>query len=219
MSITHSLKSCCCASILATLTLSACGVASGPTTTEQRNVDNFHSVDLRGSATMDILVGPTASLSLVGNAQVLSGIKTRVQEGMLIIENERRWFWQGGSGRTEIRLTTPTLNSVALNGAGNISINGVNGDALALVVQGAGNLEASGKVETLTARTNGAGNMDLARLVAGAATVSLNGAGNMDVNATKSLDATVNGVGSIDYLGKPQDVKTSINGVGSISPK
>ena len=65
---------------------------------------------------------------------------------------------------------------------------------------------------------NGAGDMDLSRLESTDATVVVNGAGSMDVNATGTLVATVNGVGSIDYYGKPAGLTTTINGVGSISP-
>jgi hypothetical protein len=38
------------------------------------------------------------------------------------------------------------------------------------------------------------------------------------VQASERLDATVNGVGNVEYLGKPRDLKTAIHGVGSIEP-
>jgi Putative auto-transporter adhesin, head GIN domain len=66
---------------------------------------------------------------------------------------------------------------------------------------------------------NGAGKMDLSQLEAVSALVTANGAGSIDVNSTGSLDATVNGVGTINYYGKPAKVTTAINGVGSISPR
>jgi hypothetical protein len=66
---------------------------------------------------------------------------------------------------------------------------------------------------------DGAGSLDLSRLEAVSATVTVNGAGSIEVNATGSLVATVNGVGSINYYGKPSKVTTAINGVGSISPR
>jgi hypothetical protein len=200
------------------LSLGACGSVAGPTTTEQRGVDGFHAIDLRGVATMDILVGPAASMSLTGDANSLATLKTRVQEGTLILETQRGWFAKGNS-HLQIRLTTPALDAVALNGAGDITVNGLQGGPLVLVVQGAGNLEASGAVDVLTARTNGAGNLDLSHLDAREATVAVNGAGNIEVNASQKLDATVNGVGSITYAGKPKDLVSAIHGVGSISPK
>jgi Putative auto-transporter adhesin, head GIN domain len=198
--------------------LAGCAGPMGPPVTQQRGVDAFHSVDLRAVGTVDILVGPPASLSLTADAKTLEDLDVHVQAGMLIIDEHRHWSWFGRSGQLQIRLTAPALNSIALNGAGALTVNGLNGGPLALVVQGAGNIEASGNVDILTARINGAGNMDLARVEAREATVSVNGAGSLEVNATESLDATLNGVGSINYDGNPKNLTTSINGVGSISP-
>ena len=45
----------------------------------------------------------------------------------------------------------------------------------------------------------------------------MNGAGRLLVHATHSLDAKLNGVGSIRYVGEPVSLRTEINGVGSIS--
>jgi hypothetical protein len=198
--------------------LAGCSAQMGPPVTQQRGVDAFHSVDLRAVGTVDILVGPPASLSVTADAQTLEDLDIHVQAGMLIIDQHSHWSWFGRSGQLQIRLTAPSLKAVALNGAGELTVNGLNGGPLALVVQGAGNIDASGRVDILTARINGAGNMDLSRVEAREATVSVNGAGSLEVNATESLDATVNGVGSINYAGKPQNLTTSINGVGSISP-
>ena len=64
-------------------------------------------------------------------------------------------------------------------GAGHISITGLAGGATSLVLSGAGDLEASGNVEKLTTRINGAGNADLSRLTVETATVAVNGAGNL----------------------------------------
>jgi hypothetical protein len=103
-----------------------------------------------------------------------------------------------------------------MNGAGNIGITGIHGQAVSIALQGAGNLVASGQTATLNARLNGAGNIDLSRLISGDATVAVNGAGNLTAHVTGSLQAEVNGVGSITYAGKPRQVESNINGVGRI---
>jgi hypothetical protein len=191
---------------------------SGPITSEVRGADAFHSIDLRGAADLSVLVGAVGSVAVIGDAATLERTVTRVQHGVLIVENESAWTFLGGRGKVEIRVTMPSLNTLSLNGAGNVSINGISGDGLSLVLQGAGNLEASGKTAALNARMNGAGNMDLSHLVAGDATVAVNGAGNLSAHVTGSLQASVNGVGSITYAGNPGKVSTEINGVGSIKP-
>jgi hypothetical protein len=202
---------------LSMLVLSACsGGTAGPPVTEQRGVDAFHSIDLRGAGNANVTVGPAASVTLVADARTLKATSTAVRNGMLIIENRPGWSWLGKSDRLEMRITLPTLNALALNGAGNIGITGVHGQALSIALQGAGNLVASGETAALNARLNGAGNLDLARLVAGDATLAVNGAGNLTAHVTGSLLAEVNGVGSISYSGKPRQVESNINGVGRI---
>ncbi len=202
------------------LLLAACsGPGAGPEITQQRDVAAFHSIDLRGAGDLDVHVGPAASLRVTGTAGALERLETSVRDGVLVIEQRGGWLWLPSSSDVEIDATLPLLNSVAINGAGDVDIENLAGGELTLLIQGAGNLEAAGAVDSLTARINGAGNMNLSDLVARSATVTVNGAGNLGVHATASLKATVNGVGSIRYRGKPAAADTTINGIGTIAPE
>jgi hypothetical protein len=127
--------------------------------------------------------------------------------------------WGTGDSRLKVRVTLPSLRAFELKGAGHVSLIGLAGGELEVVLSGAGDIEASGRVDRLAARVNGAGRVDLSHLVAGDADVSVNGAGSLEVQATGRLDAMLNGVGSIEYLGKPAQLNTSIHGVGNIGPK
>ncbi len=160
--------------------------------------------------------GAASSVTLVADADSLQATRTHVQNGMLIIENQPGWRWLGSTPKIEVRITLPALNALAMNGAGSVTISGVNSGALALALQGAGNLAASGHTAALNARINGAGDMDLSRLVVGDASIAVNGAGNLSTNVTGSLQAAMNGIGSITYAGKPQKIDSQIHGVGRI---
>jgi hypothetical protein len=208
------------AALLLLSVLAACQrYEEGSQVTQNRGVDAFHSVELRGAATLDVLVGAQQSLVVEGGSRGLERLRTEVRNGRLVIESRGNWLWNQGTTRLRVRITVPQLRALELNGAGNITINGLDGGALALVLSGAGALEGGGRVETLTARVNGAGSIDLSRLEATDAEVAVNGTGSIDVNVTGRLDATVNGVGNIEYLGKPAQLNSSINGVGSIGPR
>jgi hypothetical protein len=199
--------------------LAGCGGGtSGTLASEQRGVEAFHSIDVRGAAKVTVEVGPATSLTIKADPEILPEVKSEVRNGMLVIEHRRPWYLFGDTGRVELAITLPDLNAFALNGAGSAVITGVQGDALALVLQGAGNIDATGATQSLNARINGAGNMDLGGLSTHDATVMVNGAGNLTTRATVSLQAEVNGVGSISYAGNPPQVDTQIHGVGSIGP-
>jgi hypothetical protein len=106
---------------------------------------------------------------------------------------------------------------VTVNGAGNVEVHEARGDALRLTLQGAGNLVARGEIGTLEVTINGAGNGELAGLRARAVKAVVNGAGSVTVHAVEELDAVVNGVGKLRYLGTPAKLDTRINGVGTVS--
>lgn len=52
--------------------------------------------------------------------------------------------------------------------------------------------------------------------LAGGGNIVLSGSGTIHVTATKSLDASAPGSGTIIYSGNPQDVTKSITGSGAI---
>ena len=59
----------------------------------------------------------------------------------------------------------------------------------------------------------------LKRLRARRVSISVSGAASADVYAREYLDASVSGVGSIDFYGNPDKTNTSVSGVGSITRK
>jgi hypothetical protein len=97
-----------------------------------------------------------------------------------------------------------------------VGVRAARGESLELSLQGAGNLTADGETDHLRVLINGAGNADLAALRARSARAVLNGAGNVTVHAVEELSATVNGVGSVRYVGSPPKLDTQINGVGDV---
>jgi hypothetical protein len=205
--------------VLATLAVAGCGTAdTGPATTEDRPVGAFQSIKLDGAAQLDVLVGPAPSLSIIGSQGARAAFTSHVADDELRLDSHGS-LWKPDLGKVKVRVTVPQLRALKVSGAGQITVSGMSGDALDVSIDGASSLEANGQVGTLTVSMNGAGSMDLSRLEAVSATVTTNGAGSIEVNATGSLTATVNGVGSINYYGKPAKVTTAINGVGSISPR
>lgn len=218
MSTTRLRKTLATALLLA-FAVSGCGSREdGPATSEQRGVDAFHSVELRGTATVEIVAGEPGSLRLTAGPATLREVTTTVRNGLLVIEHETKWFRFGNHDNLKLRIATPTLNAFSLSGAGDVDIDAGKGDALAIVLSGAGEIRARGERQSLNARINGAGSIDLSKLSAVDASLYVNGAGNLTALVTGSLQAEVNGVGNIRYAGNPPKVAPTINGVGSIKP-
>jgi hypothetical protein len=198
--------------------LAGCAGPSGPIRTETRNVEAFHAIELRGAAEAQITAGSSPSLTITADDASLKNLQTEVKDGVLIIQTSRHNGWFQRRASVTMQIGAPTLDSLVLNGAGDFKLREVSGQKLTLVMAGAGSVSASGHIDVLNARIDGAGSVELAKLVAGNAEVSVNGAGSLSVCATGELNATVNGVGSISYSCSPQKAVTSVHGVGSIQP-
>lgn len=208
------------ASILALVTLAACGEHErprGPATSETREVDEFSSISLRGSAQLHVQVGGPPSLVVEGDEEAVRRLETEVSGDTLRIRTSRKEWVMGGTSRLVVRVTMPELEDLRLEGGNDVRLVGLDGGDTKIEIEGAANVKAQGRVDDLVVRMEGAGHADLRDLVARDAEVTVDGVGSVYVNSTESLDATMNGVGAILYSGTPHEVNTSMRGVGTIS--
>lgn len=205
------------AGLAGALLLAACsGPASdGPATTETRTVGDFHALRVGGTANATIRVGPAPSVTVTASAGTLARLTTEVRNGTLVVEQKGGWFWNGDD--VKLQITVPALREVTVNGAGNVEVQEARGESLRLTLQGAGNVVARGEVDQLDVTINGAGNGELSGLRARTVKAVVNGAGTVTVHAVEALDAVVNGVGKLRYVGSPAKLDTRINGVGNVS--
>jgi Putative auto-transporter adhesin, head GIN domain len=189
----------------------------GPTRTETRQVEPFDAIEMKGAARLEITVGKPQSVSIEGREAMLSRIDTQVRGGTLHIESRfKDWVVGQGRSRLTIRISVPSLESLKLQGGNDAQLAGFDGGHSTIEAEGAANIEADGRLEGLTVHLAGAGNADLSRLVTEAAKVSVDGVGSVIVHPTDTLEATMNGVGSILYTGNPREVNTRMNGLGTI---
>lgn len=188
---------------------------SGVPATETRDVAAFDGVELAGGNNVVIDVGGTQSVVVRADDNLLDHVTTKVQAGTLVIGNTP------GSLTTKapmsVVVTVPTLNKVTLAGGGNIVVTGVRTERLTVSLTGSGNLTGRGTAGSLSVTLSGSGNAWFTSLVADNVDAVLSGSGNIFVNASKSLDASVPGSGTVVYTGHPQDVTKSVTGSGTIS--
>jgi Putative auto-transporter adhesin, head GIN domain len=208
--------------LLATFALAGCDDrerrSRGPAVSETREVSDFESISVRGSARLIVRVGATPSLSVEGPESAVKRLTTEVDGDTLYIRSSRKeWVFGQGESRLTVNVTVPKLTELRLEGSNDVRLSGYDGGSSRIEIEGAANLEAVGRLDELTIHMAGAGRANLRDLVAGDAKVTVDGVGSVHVNSTESLDATMNGVGAILYSGTPREVSTSMNGVGTIS--
>jgi hypothetical protein len=212
--------------LLASL-LAACGgakrfggadqvVGSGARKAERRDVAEFDRVVIEGAYRVEAACGQSRGVEIEADDNLLPFIKADVEGGRLRIHSERGLQTQA---LPLVRIGVPDLKEVTIPGASDFSLSDLNNDAFKLNVEGASKFRATGETGRLDIMLNGAGLVDARELSARGVNVVNNGAGMVSVRATDTLDATVNGVGTIDYYGDPKTVNRKVNGIGKITKK
>jgi hypothetical protein len=206
--------------LITSLIISSCtfwGVrGNGKVKKEKRNLTEFTQIDASGAFTIKIHVGENPSLVLRAEENLLPLIKTSVIDDILVIDTKKNL-----SPRKEIiiEITTTDLTNVECSGANDIYVENIDTDDFVLDLSGAGNIELLGFADKFRAEISGAGSLNAKQLKASRVYISVSGAASAKVFAKEFIDASVSGVGSIDYYGNPKEVNTNVSGVGSISRK
>jgi len=197
--------------LLLAFIITGCGFwgvrGNGRVRDESRNIMDFQKIDAGGAFSIRVKVGPSASLKISAEENLLGYIRTNVKGNTLVIDTRKNI-----SPRKEIyiEITTPDLRAIDASGANNIKVEGIKGTDFSVDLSGAGNVDLYGEVDRLDAELSGAGNIDAKELKAKEVRVSVSGAASADVYAKDFLDASVSGVGSIDYYGDPAKTKTNV---------
>lgn len=188
---------------------------SGVAGSQVRVVGPFTSVELAGSNTVSIDVGPTRSVTVYGDRNLLSRVTTEVHGQQLVIGNTRGSFTTKVPMRVEI--TVPAIGALALTGSGVVAATNVRAQRLTLTLSGSGTLRASGSAQQLDVALDGSGDAQLETLTAKEAYAVIRGSGRIVVTATDTLDASIPGSGAIVYEGTPSHVTSSVTGSGTVT--
>ena len=190
---------------------------SGVAATQTREVARFSRVELAGGNNVVIRVGVKQSVVVRADDNLLNRVTTHVKSGALVIGNTPGSL--AAKSPMSVEVNVPSLNALTLTGSGNIMVGGIKAESLTVTLSGSGNLFGSGTASSLDVTISGVGNARFTQLVAKNVHALLSGSGAIFVTATKSLDASVPGSGTIMYAGNPQEVTKSVTGAGAITGK
>ena len=187
---------------------------SGNRIRQTRPAGSFTRVIADDAMAVEIRIGPSASIELEGDDNLIDLIRTDAERGTLHLRVR-------GGYRVRrpmlARITVPRLERLELEASGDGRISGLNGGQLALASFGSGSFIAEGQVDALDLRIQGSGDADLERLRAREARLLINGSGDASAHVTDTIVATVNGTGDIIYRGSPRNVTEDVNGTGRIA--
>ncbi len=192
------------------------GTGSGQAATQTRTVAPFTGVELAGANNVTVRVGPRQSVVVHADTNLLGRVTTTVRSKILEIGTAPGNL----SARTPmfVEVTVPAIDRIVLHGSGNLAVTGIDARTLAIELPGSGTISASGTTARLAVALDGSGTVLLGQLSAGDVAAALRGDGTITLLATRSLDASVSGTGTILFSGHPAHLATSVTGQGAVVP-
>jgi len=218
--------------MLVVASFTALSVTMNADKTEDRAVSGFHTVDLSGGYTLEIMQGEKESLRIEGDEEDLQKILTEVKNGILEIKVNGRIT---NSKKIKLYLTFKKLEkisssgSIAMTGKGTLKFDKLDLDlsgaavvdldieAASLDADMSGSTDAKlrGRIADLDIDISGAGSLDASSCISQNVEIEISGSGDARVNAAKTLNVEISGSGSVAYHGDPA-IKKSVSGSGSV---
>lgn len=209
------------------------GVAgNGKKITQARQVGDFKAVRLEGSLDVMVKVGAPGAVAVTIDENLQALVETRLDGDTLVIETKDISY--RGEGRVE--LSAPSLRAFAIEGSGDVVIDGGQGDLslsvagsgdlswrgaagkLGVEIEGSGDVKLAGTAEDARFGIDGSGDIRARELTARSAAVEVSGSGDVEVTlAGGTLRAEVNGSGDIHWLGTAQVERAAVSGSGEIA--
>jgi len=188
---------------------------SGVLKTETRNVGSFHAIEIGGATEAEVKIGPKLSLQITSDDNLLPHIRTKVENGKLIIDHEGSFTSQN---QIKAVITVPSLDSLDVFGAGKMNVTGVQGSKLAIDISGASEITVAGNINAVELDASGASQAKLSALRAKSIKVDASGASQVDVAAEGEISGDVSGASHLRYTGHPK-ISVSSSGASEVTAK
>jgi hypothetical protein len=185
--------------------------------TESRGVTPFSSISFKSVGKLKVIQNGKESLTIIAEDNILPFLKSQVSNQTLYINNVNESSINS-TQPIEFAVEVKALENLHTKAVGSIEVNGIQGKRLSVSLDGVGSTAITGNVDVLDLDLSGVGSFNGEELKAKQATVRNKGVGSAVVNVSEQLDASVSGLGSIEYIGSPQ-VKESMKGMGEIRKK
>jgi Putative auto-transporter adhesin, head GIN domain len=208
---------------------------SGILKEEKREVGEFNGVDIGSALQAKVTIGPKSEVTLSGDDNLLSLVKTEVRDGHLVARFEST---TGAQTKLPLMLTitTPRLDQVAAGGAAKVSvkageaktfrvqaegasslaIGGVGSETIEIGASGASQITIVGKAKGLTIKASGASQIHANGMPAESVKVDASGASQVETNASASIEGDVSGASTIQVTGQPGGRKVSSSGASHV---
>jgi hypothetical protein len=220
-------------------TVGDCFKSTGPIKIEERSISGFHTVLLKDNIDLVLLSSSTNSISVEAGENLLSKIKTSVDDSVLIIENNNSCNWvRAYDSPLKAYLNFTRLDTIEYRSIGNISsTDTVFIDSLVINVrEGAGEISflvdthmlfcnihygtADIKMKGITmfcsVYSASFGLVDNRGLMATQVYLNNKSSNDVYVKSNDILEVTIENIGNVYYTGSPNHISLNKIGAGEL---
>lgn len=177
----------------------------------------FQSSKVTGGIFRRIFGGISSSnISVSGNGIVITVNNTGNINGQTIYTGN---ISTGSEGHAVVGIALPEIPIVNIKGSGNITLLDLKQAGIVLEIEGSGDINASGEVDSLTVKIAGSGDVDATDLIVNQGNLSIAGSGDIRAHVKQSVTAQIAGSGDIVVRGHPVQKSQKITGSGSVKFK
>jgi Putative auto-transporter adhesin, head GIN domain len=190
---------------------------SGIVKTESKEVSKFSSISFKSVGKLKIQQTGKESLTISAEDNILPLLESRVADNVLYLTAAKDANFNP-TKPIEFVVEVKSLERLNIDGVGSIEANGIQGKQLSVSLDGVGSIAIAGSVDVLDLSLSGVGKFQGEELRTKQAKIRHDGVGSAVINVSDRLDATLTGVGSVEYIGSPQ-IQESVQGVGRIKKR
>ncbi|MGC4066676.1 MAG: head GIN domain-containing protein [Polyangiaceae bacterium] len=201
----------------------------------RRFSSGFRRVESAGPLHVRVHQGDEPDVRVSIDSNLLSHVTTRVNDEALVVDVDVQ-IGERLPG-PHVFVTVPMLDAVTLDGSGRVEVGSLSQvEAIALALDGSGELhldgsvsavdaslngsggmELGGSAEDVTLTVNGAGSIDAKSLTARTGVLTLGGSGRLVATVTDRATASVSGSGVIEVYGGATVEPVSVTGSGRVA--
>lgn len=217
----------------AALALTGCVMPAGPVVSEERDIDAVTTVVFDAAGDVTITEGEP-SLVIHARQGTMARLTSEVSGDTLTL-GATEGFLNWALGEVRYELTLPDLETLELNGSGDvesavstdgtlvieisgsgdIELAGIDAERVEAIISGSGGIDLAGTTTELLVKLGGSGDIDAGDLSAQEATVEIGGSGDVSVAARDNLLVRISGSGTVEYSGDPV-IDDEISGSGEV---
>ena len=179
------------------------------------------------TGTDELTVDLAADVTLVEGDKpgiVVNGLQrdvdqVRVEGGRIFWQDhgrrERHIVWHDDGG-LKIVVTAPKVSKVNINGSGDVTLKDYKQPALAISIDGSGDVDGRGATDRLTVDVRGSGDVDLRYLPVKTASLTIAGSGDINADASDEAIIKVSGSGDVTLQRTPTRLQQDVAGSGDV---